>query len=257
MMPNEEQIKISWPEINILNVDATLFNNLTFKEMLDIDANKCEFSREAKINKLNYFRKQTDIAIMAITRDIVYCKLELDSLRKELSNNYNLFKYHEYTKSPESMFYDKNTSANSTISMFCLSLYFDMYCYESKTKYKELLISAPLIEEHLKKAVDLKYFLEGIFHSINQKIDPKKPVKTKNTEFNQYQTVMLFNLLRELSFFDKNLTNTVLGETINMLTGFSHSQTVKYFSELSDEDRYSKNKVELKKLLEAILHKLD
>ena len=87
-----------------------------------------------------------------------------------------------------------------------------------------------------------------------------EPIKLKRkpnqTNYSLSQTVYIFDLLRDIELISSSVTNKVISESIQELTGFSSKQAINQFGENADQEVHEKLKSETIELLEKLLNRL-
>jgi hypothetical protein len=88
-------------------------------------------------------------------------------------------------------------------------------------------------------------------------IETIKPKRLpKQTKYSLSHTVYIFDLLRDVELISSSVTNKVISESIQDLTGFSSKQAINQFGENANQEVYEKLKSETIELLEKILNRL-
>lgn len=87
-----------------------------------------------------------------------------------------------------------------------------------------------------------------------------EPIKLKRkpnqTNYSLSQTVYIFDMLRDIELISSSVTNKVISESIQELTGFSSKQAINQFGENADHEIHEKLKNETIELLEKLLNRL-
>ncbi len=220
----------------------------TNKEIIDSYANNSQYSIEEKVEYLLDFRKSIEAWCLHTSTSNAVLQMQIEKIKLDELNR----------------FIEEFDPKTSTFELDEIGVliededWFDTNIIGANIEYWSMVKELNIDTMDIKAAIESKYYLDQVLKALttNSSLPVYKKKEIRPTKFNQFQTTFIFNMLRNKNLISDSVNNKLLSQAIEMLTGYSNLQTVKFFSKMADDEEIQKQKKELVELLESILSEL-